>query len=158
MTISSPFIGLRIPPELVCHFFAVFARFEFTIKEHGYVNMYHGYASPAWWRFADNVAKYLQVSAGSELATAIDFLNNNAPQVQIDAHEWEHKSLHGSTNIARAVDAACRVRNNLFHGGKHTPHSPDGRDEKLLRQSLVVLFACLEQCDLLRTTYNETTF
>mgnify|MGYP001585416829 CR=1 FL=1 len=155
----SPFDGLRIPRDLLCEFFAVFSRFEFTLKEQGfmYVNR-NGRAAPDWCGFAASAAASLNVDAGSDLAHAIDYLNNDPPQVQVSAQGWSRLPLRGSTAIERAIDAIQRVRNNLFHGGKHTPHSPEGRDEKLVRLSLLVLNACLMQDENLRTTYEQTNF
>ena len=44
---------------------------------------------------------------------------------------------------AQAIEAAKRVRNNIFHGGKHTPHSPPERDAKLVQAARAVLEVCL---------------
>jgi len=129
---------------LACQFFAVFSRFEFALKDSGYVNTNrHGRAVPDWDRFAAVVT--LEVPADSDLALAIEFLNREPPQVQTSAHNWDHIPLRGNTQIARAIDAAQRVRNNLFHGGKHTPHSQPGRDQALVQAALVVLLACVSQ-------------
>ena len=159
MATMSPFDGLRIPRDLICEFFAVFSRFEFTLKESGFmcVNR-NGHAAPDWRGFAASAVASLNVDAGSDLAHAIDYLNNDPPQVQVSAQGWSRLPLRGSTAIERAIDAIQRVRNNLFHGGKHTPHSPNGRDEKLVRLSLLVLNACLMQDENLRITYEQTNF
>jgi hypothetical protein len=62
------------------------------------------------------------------------FKNNNAV--------FQNEPLEGANDGERAIEAAKRVRNNLFHGGKHI-HSKPGRDEKLVRCSLTILQACL---------------
>jgi hypothetical protein len=49
----------------------------------------------------------------------------------------------------------CQVRNNLFHGGKHTNHSPEERDDKLLHHSITVLDAASELDDALWVTYRN---
>ena len=51
----SPFDGLRVPRDLVCEFFATFARFEFTIKELGLRKATGRRAEPDWWAFATRV-------------------------------------------------------------------------------------------------------
>lgn len=144
MSSPSPLDLLQMPSALACEFFAVFSRFEFALKESGhfYVNRF-GRASPDWDDFS--AVAILQAPAGSELALAIDFLNREPPQVQTSAHCWNPIPLRGATPVATALDAAQRVRNNLFHGGKHTPHSPPGRDEALVRAALAVLLACVAQ-------------
>jgi hypothetical protein len=144
MSSPSPFDSLQMPPALACEFFAVFSRFEFALKESGhlYVNRF-GRAAPDWDGFANTAV--LQAPAGSELALAVDFLNREPPQVQTSAHDWAPVPLRGVVPVATALDAAQRVRHNLFHGGKHTPHSPPGRDEALVRAALAVLLACVAQ-------------
>lgn len=144
MSSPSPFGSLQMPPALACEFFAVFSRFEFALKESGhvYVNR-RGRAAPDWDAFA--TVATLQAPAGSALAQALDFLNQEPPQVQTSAHGWDSLPLRGATPVATALDAAQRVRHNLFHGGKHTPHSPPSRDEALVRAALAVLLACVAQ-------------
>ncbi len=56
MIVRSPFEGLRIPRELVCEFFAVFSRLEFTLKEEGFVQRGRERAYPDWNRFAKEAA------------------------------------------------------------------------------------------------------
>ena len=52
MAVSDPFAFLAVDKELVCTFFAVFSRFEFALKDCGYVREENGTAAPAWRRFA----------------------------------------------------------------------------------------------------------
>lgn len=158
MDINSPFRGLRIPRELVCEFFGVFSRFEFTLKESHYQIPGKTRAEPDWRQFAFDVAQWLQVTPNSDLEKAITYLNDEPPQVQMRELGWQREALRGDTMVARAFDATCRVRNNLFHGGKHSPHSPDGRDERLVRSALEVLVACLHQNDDLRGMFEQTEF
>lgn len=156
--ISSPFDGLRIPQDLVCEFFAVFSRFEFALKETGFLIPGRERAEPDWLRFGHVAAEWLNVEPGSALESAIAYLTDEPPQVQTRERGWQPRALNGNTRTGKALDAVCRVRNNLFHGGKHTPHSPDGRDERLVRCGLTVLMACLEQDDDLRATFEQTEF
>lgn len=155
MVASSLFASLQIPQSLACEFFAVFSRFEFALKESGYFYVHRGRASPDWRTFAATIAETLNVTPDSELSEAIDFLNAEPPQVQVSAHDWQAVALFGTTPIAMALDAAQRVRHNLFHGGKHSPHSPPGRDERLVRAALAVLLACLAQDPALSAAYDQ---
>ncbi|WP_145930967.1 hypothetical protein [Immundisolibacter cernigliae] len=158
MAIASPFEGLQLSQELVCEFFAVFSRFEFALKDSGFIRAHKGHAEPAWRDFSASIAATFSVTARSPLDSAIAFLLGEPPMVQVSRCDWEHKRLHGNTDTERALDAVIRVRNNLFHGGKYTPHSPPGRDEALVRASLAVLYACLEQDESLRNTYEQNFF
>jgi hypothetical protein len=158
MTVRSPFDGLRIPSELVCEFFAVFSRMEFALKEDGFVKKGPSRAQPDWDRFATAAATWLTLAPESNAAAAVAYLTEEPPQVQTAQLKWEAAPLAGQSAVERAVHAVTRVRNNLFHGGKHTPHSPEGRDEKLVRFSLQLIYACLEQNEGLRTTFEQTEF
>jgi len=158
MSVRSPFEGLRIRSDLVCEFFAVFCRLEFTLKEEGYVQKGRERAYPDWKRFAKEAGASSQFSAGSRAAAAVQYLNRYPPEVQTARLTWEKVALAGEAPIERALHAMVRVRNNLFHGGKHTPHSPEGRDEKLVMCCLQLMYACLEQNGSLRATFEQTEF
>lgn len=157
MEIASPFKGLQLSEQLVCEFFAVFSRFEFVLKENNYIRENVRPIEPAWWKFGIFASSYLEVE-NAELVAAIDYLTSNIPLIQLDKREWVPKQLHGNNQIEQAIEAITRVRNNLFHGGKHTPHSPTGRDEALIKASLCVLYECLKQNDELRNTYEQNEF
>lgn len=155
MAASSLFASLQMPQSLACEFFAVFSRFEFALKEAGHFYVHRGRACPDWRTFAALIAETLNVTPGSDLSEAIDFLNAEPPQVQVAARDWQAAALFGTTSIATAIDAAQRVRHNLFHGGKHSTHSPPGRDERLVRAALTVLLACLAQDSVLSAAYEQ---
>lgn len=158
MSIPSPFEDLKIEKELVCEFFATFSRIEFSLKELGYSRNERGVVSPAWWRFTEDIAKDLEVEVGSELDGAINYLCDEPPLVQVGARDWQPHELHGERKIEKAIDAACRVRHNLFHGGKHTPHSPPGRDQKLVESAQTLLLACVSSCQQLEEVYVQHRF
>ena len=154
----SPFDGLQMPARLACDFFAVFSRFEFALKDSGYyyVNR-RGRAAADWDRYFSLANATVLDDADSELFESVQYLMAEPPQVQVAPDQWDQNvPLRGGPgSIGTALDAACRVRNNLFHGGKHTPHSPPGRDEKLVRSSLCLLRACLKQDRQLAAAYEQ---
>lgn len=156
---TSPFDGLQVPPELVCEFFAVFSRFEYTLKASGFVEKGpKGRARPNWKEYAQYVAAHISTDNNAELGQAIRELIDNPPQVQIAQGKtavWQPAPLCGQTEIECALEAIQRVRNNLFHGGKHTSHSPAGRDEKLLRAAPMVLNSYLSTDDGFRAIYEQ---
>lgn len=158
MNIPSPFEGLDIDRDIVCEFFATFSRIEFALKEIGYVRNERGIVSPAWWGFAEDMNGKVIVEPNSELANAINCLCEEPPMVQVSAHNWQPAELHGQSLLEKAIDATCRVRHNLFHGGKHTPHSPPGRDRKLVTSALCVLLACVGSCERLYEVYVQNRF
>ena len=145
MALTDPFDGFEVPRELVSQFFAVFSRCEFAMKETAYRREDNGRAAPAWHLLASDAAGWLAVDAGSALETAIDYLSQSPPKVQTFAYGWQAKPLNGATKIAQAIDAAVRVRHNLFHGGKHSLESAPGRDRELVQSALTLLLAVIEQ-------------
>lgn len=144
MTEGSDAMSPQIPAALAFEFFSVFSRFEFALKESGYdrINRF-GRVTPDWGGFAESAS--LVAQPGSPLAESIHLLTHEPPMVQTAVHGWTHTPLRGDTVAAKALDAAQRVRNNLFHGGKHVPHSAPGRDEALVRAALEVLHAARTQ-------------
>jgi hypothetical protein len=154
ISIPSPFDGLQISRDRVCEFFAVFSRFEYSLKEIGYVWNQRGRATPDWKRFANEANSWLVISSGSSTEDAVKFITTEPPLVQLADRSWKLASLKGQTEIANAILATCRVRHNLFHGGKYTGHSPVGRDERLIESSMIILMACLEQNHDLRSAFE----
>ena len=155
MALVDPFEGVSVPRGLAAEFFAVFARCEYAMKETGYRRDDHGIAAPAWQRLANDATGWLHVSQGSEVALAIERLTSDPPKLQTFAGGWQSPPLRGVAAIAQAIDAATRVRHNLFHGGKHTPEAEAGRDERLVRAALTLLVALVEECPTdLRGVYN----
>ncbi len=145
---TSPFENLPLDRALVCEFFAVFSRFEYALKETGFcVAGRYGAAMPNWIGFQERIGTKLSSYDNIEVKRAIRFLTANPPQVQkvVEGRAvFQADDLRGDNDGERAIEATRRVRNNLFHGGKHTPHSPRERDEKLVRCSRLVLQTCLE--------------
>jgi hypothetical protein len=145
MPVRSPFDGLSIEKELACEFFAVFARLEFALKEKGFVVNGPERAFPDWDRFAESAATWFETTAGSPAAQAVEYLTARPPKVQMADLSFKAVALSGKAPITQAIRGVTRVRNNLFHGGKHTPESERDRDERLVRCSLQLMYACLEQ-------------
>jgi len=156
MALVNPFDGVAVPRDLVAVFFAVFARCEFAMKETGYKRDDHGIAAPAWQRLANDASAWLDVPPESDVALAIALLTSDPPKLLSFADGWQSSPLRGDSTIAEAIDAATRVRHNLFHGGKHTPEAEAGRDEQLVRAALTLLVALVDQCPTdLRGAYNH---
>ncbi|MDN8001412.1 hypothetical protein QZN00_30230 [Burkholderia multivorans] len=156
VSLVDPFEGVAVPRDLVAEFFAVFARCEYAMKETSYKRDDHGIATPAWLRLADDASAWLDVPPGSDVAQAIALLTDNPPKLLFFADGWRSSPLRGTSAIAQAIDAATRVRHNLFHGGKHTPEAKAGRDEQLVRAALTLLLALVDRCPTdLRGAYNH---
>lgn len=144
----SPLEELEIDGALVSEFFAVFARFEYAMKASRYCTSDRwNNAVPDWRTLKQDLGPALDKTSEEELRRAMAFLLGAPPLVQkcVDgAPSFQEVPLAGNTNGARALEAAKRVRNNLFHGGKHTPHTAPARDTELIEAALCVLRHCLE--------------
>jgi len=135
MPLIDPYSTLAVPKELVADFLGAFARCEFAMKETAYVRDDHGIAAAAWQRLVND----------ADLDQAIEALTSEPPRLQAFGGGWQTVPLPGAHRVAQAVNAAVRVRNNLFHGGKHAPAAAPGRDELLVRSAQALLLAVVEQ-------------
>ena len=159
MSVRSPFEGLRVPKDLICEFFGTFARFEYALKEMQFViGGNRDRAMPDWDRFAMTAATWFSEPFEPSLAASVEYLCGQPPQVQAVNLRWKEVPLAGTARIEQALHAVTRVRNNLFHGGKHTAHSPNGRDQKLVECSLHVLHACLQENPVMAAIYDADVF
>lgn len=106
--------------NLAFEFFYRFSRFEFALKENGKVKAgWRGVAEPDWRTFVkEHEGTYQLSERGKELL-------RSPPEVQKakGGNSWEWAPLAfdlGASELSRLVLAVKTVRNNLFHGGKHT--------------------------------------
>lgn len=154
---KSPFDDLQVDPSLVCQFFAVFSRFEYAMKASRYCFGDHkGNATPNWTLLKAQVGG--QILLNGAIASSIAYLVAEPPEVQKFVNglpRFQAVALPGGNDGAKALEAARRVRNNLFHGGKHTAHSPAERDTKLIVAALEVLGACLAADGALNTEFEQ---
>lgn len=104
--------------ELTFSFFYKFSRFEFSLKENGFGKADRKkIASPDWKSFRE---KYENVYRLSDEATELlecppkmQIMENSTLKFITESHEENDSDLR---KIIRSVQ---RIRNNLFHGGKH---------------------------------------
>lgn len=157
--VKSPFDDLQIDVALVCEFFGVFARFEYAMKATCYCTSdRYGNALPDWRKLKEQLGQPISEAETEPVVAAIDYLLKKPPQVQMcvdDRPEFMELELDGENSGAKAIEAAKRVRNNLFHGGKHTPHSAPERDTSLIQASLAVIGACLAVDETLNTEFEH---
>lgn len=129
--------------DLATEMFRLFSRIEYALKATGLLTKADGNAEADWPGFADRIEADLLEKAPAEVCTAAEFLLAHPPRKQA----VEDKKLvwvvgdPGVQSDARLLATyVCRVRNNLFHGGKFAGHWFDPeRSEALLRASIVLL-------------------
>ncbi|MFB5746791.1 hypothetical protein ACE38U_18135 [Cedecea sp. S5-13] len=151
--------------NLVCEFFAIFSRFEFAMKECGKYKAPKSQdpkkdrVEPNWDELINKLAPKLCLKTSGKLESAVRDLVGSPPKVQTyDLSFKNTKPSRPNDNYAEAISLTRRVRNNLFHGGKHSELSEaqKERDERLLRASIVVLTHCLINCQELRIDFETS--
>lgn len=152
----------KVDPKLVYLFFSTFARFEYALKETGQFcrRGRTGAAEPDWESFARSIAAQLESLPDPATKSAIAFLLANPPATQMyvaGRPVFQDVPLRANSASEQAIEAVKRVRNNLFHGGKHSPHSPPGRDQALIESSLAVLEASLLLSAVVRGEFEATS-
>lgn len=126
--------------DLVFSFFYKFSRFEFALKENDYAKPRgRNVVSPDWKLFREQYeGTYILSSEASDLL-------ENAPLMQVIVNKKLSfiTELHadGDSELRMVVRSVHRIRNNLFHGGKHGSGSEGDvqRNKYLLGIGCIVL-------------------
>jgi len=145
-----------LSPQLLQEFFVTFARFEYALKNSGFVakgqelqkRLLH-VAKPDWNKFKRDVSAKFNKDSDPALSDACDYLLNNAPQTQVLWTEngtlvmgWETLPRGDENEAGYLLTLVKTVRNNLFHGGKFSDLSfteLTDRNTRLLKSSILIL-------------------
>jgi hypothetical protein len=148
--------------DLVFQFFAVFSRFEYSLKRSGFLKAGER-AEPN----GDTYANSLQGSFGGiqdqAFRDAVAFLVTEPPSTQVVSGTdlgWKStvqgNGEHHERFVLRLVST---VRNNLFHGGKYPhplgPMDDVARNRRLLEAGFMILVQCLELSERVRANFEE---
>jgi hypothetical protein len=134
--------------SIAADFFFKFARFEYALKAAGYRNQ-QGEVKPDWKKLADELeATFLNPEYSVEFAKAINYYENYPPMKQVIVNnqlKWSKVEPNTNSFSHKILLYVCRVRNNLFHGGKFKGKylSAPERSELLMKHGLIILDACL---------------
>jgi hypothetical protein len=140
-------------------FFLFFARFEYALKRAGFTSKREE-AMADWKKYARSVASLLTENNEERFKEAVALLQSEPPKKQFvlgGRLSWRADHDTGSFDLARIFVLVCRVRNNLFHGGKF-PEGPEAdisRDQKLLDAGIVIMQGCLDFDERLRHSFLE---
>lgn len=160
-------MDVNVDRELLLEFFLAFSKFEYALKTTGmFIRPNAGQnsslrAEPDWKRFSASLQNTFNGNATIDLKRACEYLKDRPPNQQVivdDAVEWEMPTRAvGESDIQFLLRMVRSVRNNLFHGGKHSVevHEDTQRTEMLLRSSLTVLHACLAIVPQLESAYHD---
>lgn len=130
------------PSQAAVRLFAYFSRFEFALKEAGYIraDRFDG-AQPDWSKFA-RLPAVAEVYERLKLEPGLHGLIAQPPKQQVvvdDALSWREAAA--VTSAPALIDAIKRVRNNLFHGGKS---GENPRDDELCVAATIALVALVD--------------
>jgi hypothetical protein len=140
-------------------FFLFFARFEYALKRAGFTSKKEE-AMADWTKYAGSFTNLLTENNEERFKGAIALLQSEPPKKQVVSGgrlAWSADNYTGSFDLARIFVLVCRVRNNLFHGGKF-PEGPEAdisRDQKLLDAGIVIMQGCLDFDEHLRHYFLE---
>lgn len=146
--------------ELAFEFFREFSRCEYCLKVVGLREPNRRDPTADWGVFASEVRTVLETPDSTELKAAVQYYVDHPPKKQIERPDglldWkdvlpDHK--HQAELVLRLV---CRVRNNLFHGGKFNGYwfEPQ-RSDNLLKYALVILAACVSNHEKVQEAYAQ---
>ena len=129
-------------------FFLFFSRFEYALKRAGYL-MSSDEAKADWPKYARDHAGLLTSCSSQSFRQAVALLRERPPKKQVNVGNqlgWRRDKYNGEFDMARLITLVCRIRNNLFHGGKFAEgtESEVSRDKELIAAALLVLQTMLD--------------
>lgn len=160
----------KVNPHLLLDFFLTFSRFEYSLKtsgffirpsQHGNQNVAIIDAKPDWKGFADSIRELFQSNINEELKAACEYLFINPPMKQVVDNSsiyWQPISRNETDwGVKRFLEMVRIVRNNLFHGGKHSNevYEETERTARLLNSSLIVLRECLQLSPTVKLVFDS---
>ncbi len=137
--------------KLAFQFFYRYSRFEFALKENGYLSDSRpgARAAPDWHKFA--LGHYGAYRISDEARALIEAAPKHQVVAPGDRLEWRNVDLNGwPGDLGNVVRVLQTVRNNLFHGGKHGADGWDdpARTARLLELGAAVLDHIAEETHL----------
>jgi len=154
-----PFDNLEVGGSLPFAFFCVFSRYEFALKEAGFLTSIEAEtnAKADWTCFSKRIQAGYSQSQEQDFVEAANYLLDKPPErqyVKSDGSLGFKKPTETRRDIDWLLTLICRVRNNLFHGGKFSGRDfYSERDEILTRSSLIVLNSCLDWNEQVKKHY-----
>lgn len=131
--------------ELIFEFFMVYSRFEFALKQSGYLRQDRDYVSPDWKTFSITIEDMFDPHKSAELLEAYRYYLSQPPKRQVikDNRLSLKDNIKGKneTDFCWVIRSIGIARNNLFHGGKFPWDQI--RDVSLLSSGLFILYECV---------------
>lgn len=147
--------------DLGYEFFREFARYEYCLKAIGLLEGTRA-AKASWSKYAAEVTQIIDLPQSPDLMESINYFMEYPPKKQIvrdGVLTWDDTLPAHSSKAELILLLICRVRNNLFHGGKFNGRwfEPQ-RSEELMRYALIILRACGQSHDKVSNAYAGNVF
>jgi hypothetical protein len=142
--------------ELCIEYFFMFSRFEYALKENGFLKKSrYKNAEPNWKKFVEEF--------GSTYVPSDEARNllKNPPDrhiVRDDCCQWEKIDFdHFASDLDKVVFIIKTIRNNLFHGGENSHPDWDNpeRNAFLIKNAISVLGNLAELSELERDYWRN---
>ena len=149
-------------PELAFRYCAVFARFEYALKETRFLKNDNGSAQANWDVFANSLKGQFSAVQDADFTAAVAFLKASPPRKQVVVGvgtDWKDSvQAVGDTEEQFVIRLIRLIRNNLFHGGKSFTDGEKvvGRNAELMKAGLVVMERCLKLTPDVLVAFEKT--
>ena len=141
-------------PKDAVKLFKMMMRFEFALKELGFTSTYrNGNVRVNWDKFANEslTSSFYEKIESSNLAKT---LIAKPPSHQREEHGvLSFVDAPSPTDVQALLAAVCRVRNNLFHGGKSGDKDQDRNDE-LINDALHIIHEAVSSREDLKSIFE----
>lgn len=107
--------------KLIIEFFKLFSRFEYALKITGF-HYGDGNAKANWVKFSASIDEQFNKKDSQALQESVAYLLSNPPNKQVVENGelgWSDNPPDAANETELILNYICRVRNNLFHGGKY---------------------------------------
>ena len=141
-------------PKNAVKLFKVMMRFEFALKELGFTSTSrNGNVSVNWVKFSNEslTSSFYEKIKHSKVAEML-FAKPPSHQREEDG-ALSFVEASSPYDVQALIGAVCRVRNNLFHGGKSGDQDQD-RNEELINDALNILCEAIKSCEKLQATFE----
>lgn len=152
---------MPIDRELLLEFFLTFSRAEFALKNSDFVTGGEDSVSPNWDGFATTLRDRFKSNRTKILEAAVEYILLNPPMKQVlrDGNlMWEENLPNGGKSETEVLFILVRrIRNNLFHGGKHNlkVFEDSERTTRLLRSALLIVEEGVSILPNVRIAYEQ---
>jgi len=145
--------------QIAGEFFRTFSRMEYALKAAGFMVENRRNAEADWGRFATAIGNALVDENSAAVREAIAYIRKYPPKKQINVNgqiQWDPTPPDASNDTELLLRYVCRVRNNLFHGGKFNGRwfEPE-RSGELIHASLKILTFCREASPDVNRAYHS---